>query len=107
MKFRVVAALCLALLSNSCEPPAPTTCSWPPPNLSVIWTGKDGAIYFLRQVAADVWWAGMSTQSGGLSGEFWIGLGFSNVFHGMAAGREVEGSWADVPKGTILSAGII
>ncbi len=39
-------------------------------NLTGIWTGDDGAIYFIRQVGNAIWWAGLSHPSRAIALEF-------------------------------------
>lgn len=61
-------------------------------DLTGLWMGDDGGIYYIRQQGSDLVWFGE------LFGRF------SNVFRctiptGLRAGSVVRGSWADVPKG--------
>lgn len=61
-------------------------------DLTGVWMGDDGGIYYIRQQGNDLVWFGE------LFGRF------SNVFRctipsGLRAGSVVRGSWADVPKG--------
>jgi hypothetical protein len=58
-------------------------------NLTGTWLGDDGATYYVRQIGSKVWWIGEHPNGA-----------FSNVFVGRVSNRTVEGSWADVPKGT-------
>ena len=67
-----------------------------PKDLNGVWKSNDGGTYYIRQIGNDVWWSGMS----GDNGKSW-----SNVFKGVKNGNTVNGQWADVPKGRILSGG--
>ena len=69
-----------------------------PKDLNGVWQANDGGTYFVRQIGNNVWWVGMS----GDNGNTW-----TNVFKGVRKGNTVVGQWADVPKGKILSGGIL
>ncbi len=69
-----------------------------PKDLNGVWQANDGGTYFVRQIGNNVWWVGMS----GDDGKTW-----TNVFKGVRNGNTVLGQWADVPKGKILSGGIL
>jgi len=81
----------------------------PPPSLSLTgtWAGNDGAIYYLRQINGELWWAGMSVESPGGLTDLHQGLRFANVFHGQVSGNTVTGDWADVPRGSSLNSGTL
>jgi hypothetical protein len=74
----------------------------PPPafNLTGVWKCNDGGKYYVRQVGNDVWWLGKS-------GDAEPGANWTNVFHGQVAGANVNGRWADVPHGRIMSGGVM
>ena len=74
----------------------------PPPafNLTGIWKCNDGGKYYVRQVGSDVWWLGKS-------GDTEPGANWTNVFHGQLAGALLNGNWADVPHGRIMSGGLM
>jgi hypothetical protein len=75
--------------------------------LTGTWQGDDGAIYYLRQIGSQLWWAGFSVDSSlGASDLHW-GLRFSNVFQGQVSGDTITGDWADVPKGSSLNSGTL
>lgn len=71
-------------------------------NVSGTWFGDDGAIYYLAQTGADVWWAGQSHD-----GQFENGLSFTNVFRGQYNDGRLIGSWADVPRGERTNSGTV
>lgn len=59
--------------------------SAPPPDLTGVWMGDDGATYYIRQADKEIWWFGQ-------------GKGFANVFHGsLGTNGGFTGRWADVP----------
>lgn len=65
-------------------------------DLTGIWRGNDGSVYYIRHDDPHVWWAGFSDNGGGGT--------WTHVFHGMRiideTGSEViSGDWADVPRG--------
>lgn len=60
-------------------------------DLSGIWKGNDGGIYYIQQDGNRVWWVGASSIE--------EGTGFSNVFNGQMIDGTVIGKWADVPMG--------
>jgi hypothetical protein len=82
-------------------------------NLSGRWSGNDGAVYSMRHIGNDVWWAGMSTESPLGYADLHKGLQFTNVFHGQLSGQVLAGGpvvvltgdWADVPRGRNLGSG--
>lgn len=60
-------------------------------SLTGVWSGGDGAAYFLRQVGTCLWWYGAPTGPS---------PAYSNVFAGtVLADGTVTGQWADVPQG--------
>ena len=63
-----------------------------------IWSSDDGGTYYIRQIGNDIWWVGMS----GDNGKTW-----TNVFKGVRNGNTVTGQWADVPRGSISSGGVL
>jgi hypothetical protein len=65
-------------------------------NLTGRWKGNDGGRYFLHQVGHELWWYGMSGDSG---------ASWTNVFQGRIEGNMVRGRWADVPHGRVLGHG--
>lgn len=78
--------------------------SAPPLDLTGIWTADNGAVYYVRQIGNDVWWAGFdpdpfSTVSS-KSNSFQRGLTSAQVFHGTLSGDTLNGNWAEVPRET-------
>jgi len=65
-------------------------------SLNGVWNCNDGGVYFVRQVGNEVWWYGQSSDGGAT---------WSNVFHGVMRGNQIDGRWADVPKGSIRGYG--
>lgn len=73
-------------------------------DMTGIWRGNDGGVYYIRHDDPHVWWAGFSDNG---RGQHW-----THVFHGMRmfdeTGSEViSGNWADVPRGTNRGSGIL
>jgi hypothetical protein len=67
-------------------------------DLTDVWIADDGGAYYLRQIGSSLWWAGLSDRGRGFS--------FANVFRGRLLQNDtISGSWADVPRGKILSNG--
>jgi hypothetical protein len=65
-------------------------------DLTGRWTCDDGGTYFLRKIGNVLWWYGESTDAG---------TSWSNVFRGIVQGNQINGQWADVPKGKASSGG--
>ena len=65
-------------------------------DLTGVWDGNDGGIYYLRQDNGYLWWVGMSRDDG---------LTFSNVFWGQISTGSIDGVWVDVPRSSTLSNG--
>jgi hypothetical protein len=72
-----------------------------------VWSGDDGGMYYIRQVGSDVWWIGTSTRSHSGYLDFFQGLDFTNVFHGTLSGQRISGEWADVSRGTARGSGTL
>jgi hypothetical protein len=68
------------------------------PTLTGVWRANDGGTYYLRQVGNILWWSGMSADDGRT---------FNNIFRGTvtSATNTINGSWMDVPRGTIMGQG--
>ncbi|MBZ9714873.1 MULTISPECIES: hypothetical protein [Deinococcus] len=82
--------LCAAVLGT-----AHASCA-APKDMNGVWRANDGGTYYVRQLGNQVWWVGMSSDSG---------KSWTNVFHGTRTGNTVKGTWADVPRGQISSGG--
>jgi hypothetical protein len=65
-------------------------------DLTGRWTCDDGGIYFVRQIENMLWWYGGSADAGAT---------WSNIFWGNIQGNQINGQWADVPKGKASSGG--
>src|SRR5438067_1540301 len=82
-------------------------------DLTGVWSGNDGGLYYITQFGDSVWWAGLYVDSPNGLEDSSIGVdGFTNVFNGtvkeLAPGRyEVTGDWADVPRGVSLNYGTL
>jgi hypothetical protein len=91
--------------------------SWPvrthgqptPTNLTGAWHADDGGIYYIRHFEDNsIWWAGLHNSGTGCEKPaFHLGVRFTNVFRGAVNmdNQTIEGSWADVPRGSILQHG--
>ena len=60
----------------------------------------------IKQCGGTLWWAGLSNNG--------AGTGFMNVFKGMIpllppglVGKTIVGDWCYVPRGTIMSCGLV
>jgi hypothetical protein len=73
-----------------------------PTNLTGVWSGNDGGIYYIRHLEDNsIWWAGLHNSGVGCEKpSFHLGVRFTNVFRGIVdvRNRTVEGSWVDVPR---------
>ncbi len=65
-------------------------------DLTGTWQGDDGGTYYIRQVGNILHWYGESSANN---------PNWSNVFYGHVQGGQINGSWADVPKGQIMNRG--
>jgi hypothetical protein len=91
-------------------PPGERECNCvgaPALNLTGTWKADDGAVYYLRQIGSELWWAGFSVETPAGVNDLHKGLLFTNVFHGQIADNTVSGAWADVPRGRYLNAGTL
>lgn len=77
------------------------------PDLSGTYTADDGAIYYVKQSGSTLWWAGMSLDHPSDPDKEWHhGITFTHIFQGaFASATEVNGTWADVTRGSNLSYG--
>ncbi len=82
-------------------------------DLSGIWTSDDGGLYYVQQTGDVLWWAGLSTETGGGWNDFHRGVRFTSVFHGsihrdpVRQRHRIVGDWAHIPKGTRLGYGTL
>jgi hypothetical protein len=97
--------LALVLVACSGQPSPPTGAAACPPvavsgpdgqplDLSGIWSGNDGGIYYIKQIDSCVWWSGMSyfVDSGQYPGQEWI-----MTFRGTIDGEGfIRGDFVDV-----------
>lgn len=71
-------------------------------DLTGIWGADNGAVFYLRQIGNDVWWAGFNPDAfstvASISNSFQRGLTNAQVFHGSIAGDALSGDWAEVPR---------
>src|SRR5205823_5690537 len=74
-------------------------------NLTGVWSGDDGGLYYVRQAGATFWWAGLSTESPLGANDFHLGVDYANVYRGTISGDRITGHWADVPRGQNLNDG--
>jgi hypothetical protein len=73
----------------------------PSVQLTGTWRADDQAYYYIRQVGASVWWAGLGGDHG---------LSYTNVFRGTIQPQNTNiiiGTWTDVPRGTNLLSGML
>ena len=67
-------------------------------DLTGVWTGDSGGKYYIRQLNNEIWWYGEAQSDG---------PAWSNVAYGTISDNKLELKWADVPKGSIASSGIL
>lgn len=65
-------------------------------DLTGVWQGNDGGIYYLRQMGEDLHWYGEQNA---------VEPRWANVFSGRVRGEHIGGDWLDVPKGKTLGQG--
>jgi len=77
------------------------------PDLTGTYTADDSALYYVKQSGATVWWAGMSLDNSSDPDKEWHrGVKFTHIFQGtFASANVVNGTWADVTRGSNLSFG--
>ena len=71
--------------------------------LTGVWSGSAGGVYYIRQVGDCVWWFGTEIEDiePGLTGQ----PGFANVASGRMDGALVEVECADLPLGDVRGGG--
>jgi hypothetical protein len=69
-------------------------------DLSGVWNRDDGGKYYISHSQNSIWWAGLSSD-----GQFYDGLGYTNVFSGTINGNQISGRWVDVPRGSTSNMG--
>ena len=71
--------------------------------LTGVWRGSEGGIYYIRQVGDCIWWFGTDVRDiePGLTDQ----SGFANVASGRMEGDRIEVEWADLPLGDTLGGG--
>jgi hypothetical protein len=72
-------------------------------DLTGVWAGDDGGIYYLRQLGSSLWWNGMSDRAGSPSN---LGNEWNNVGRGVINGLQIDVEWADV-RGRDISDGTL
>jgi hypothetical protein len=61
-------------------------------DLSGVWSGNDGGIYYMKQIDDCLWWSGLSNFQGQYPGEAWV-----MAFKGrMGADKVIHGEFVDV-----------
>lgn len=79
-------------------------------DLTGTWRGNDGGSYYVTQVLGSnevAWYAEHPTARPQVSTRFSRepAQGWANVFFGERTGRNIQGMWADIPRGSENSAG--
>lgn len=71
--------------------------------LTGVWAGSEGGIYYVRQVGECIWWFGTDVRDiePGLTDQ----SGFANVASGRVDGDRIDLEWADLPLGDTLGGG--
>lgn len=86
------------LLAVVCEP-APTPFKPTGFDLTGVWAGDDGGIYYLRQLGSVLWWNGMSGRD---RSPLDLGRDWTNVARGVINGLQIDVETSDVPRGGVL-----
>ena len=68
--------------------PAPTPFDPATFDLTGVWTGVDGGVYYLSQMGSSVWWNGISDWAGDAGG---MGVEWTNVGHGTIDDLRIDG----------------
>lgn len=71
--------------------------------LTGVWSGSEGGVYYIRHVGDCVWWFGTELDDieSGVTGQ----PGFANVASGRVVGTHLEVEYADLPMGHTLGGG--
>lgn len=67
-------------------------------DLTGVWDGDDGGIYYLRQIGNEIFWYGENDP---------LNPSWSNVAHGRIYGSILILNWADVTKGILRNDGLL
>jgi hypothetical protein len=90
----IVAALFCLLVGGLARPAAGQQ-----PDLTGVWRCDDGGQYYIRQLGPEIFWFGEQSSTHPQWG---------NVAHGeFDDNGRIQLSWADVPKGRIMSSGVL
>ena len=74
-------------------------------DLTGLWAGDDGGIYYVRQLDDVVWWSGMSERDGPAER---LGMDWNNVGRGeLGEDLTIVSDWVDVPRGEIQGDGTV
>ena len=74
-------------------------------DLTGLWAGDDGGIYYVRQLGSVIWWSGMSNRDQPPAS---LGRDWNNVGRGeLGKDLTIVSDWADVPRGGILGSGTV
>lgn len=76
-----------------------------PPDLTGLWAGDDGGIYYVRQLGSVIWWNGMSNRDDPPTalGRFWNNVGRGEIEKDLT----IVSDWADVPRGQVRGYGTV
>lgn len=92
---RAIIALLLCLVAGGLTEPA----AGQQPDLTGVWRCDDGGLYYIRQRGVEIFWFGEQSPTD----PHW-----SNAAHGeFDSSGQIRLSWADVPKGRIMSGGVL
>ena len=71
--------------------------------LTGVWQGSEGGLYYIRHVGDCVWWFGTEIRDiqPGLTGQ----PGFANVASGRLIGTQLDLEWVDLPIGNVIGGG--
>jgi len=73
-------------------------------DLTGVWTGVDGGVYYIRQEGTAVWWSGLSEWAGPASD---LGSRWATVGHGSIDALAITAEWANVPRGAGQASGTL
>ncbi len=92
-------------IAEECVPDPRTFTPGAPLDLTGLWAGDDGGIYYVRQLGSVIWWSGMSDRDQPPAS---LGRGWNNVGRGeLGKNLTIVSDWADVPRGGIQGYGTV
>ena len=92
-------------VAEECVPDPRTFTPGAPLDLTGLWAGDDGGVYYVRQLGSVIWWSGMSgrDQPPASLGRAWNNVGRGELGNDLT----IVSDWVDVPRGGIQGHGTV